>query len=79
MPSVGKIQKIADYFGIGKSDLTDEKNDVSVEDAYMNITMKIGIYDKIFQKIIVDYYGLSKEEKEVFCSFYEMFIKKGED
>ena len=27
MPSVGKIQKIADFFGVGKSDLVDDKGD----------------------------------------------------
>lgn len=79
MPSVGKIQKIADYFGIGKSDLTDDKTDMIMEDAYANIMMKISLYDKRFQKIIIDYYGMSKEKKELFCQFYEEFIKGERD
>lgn len=79
MPSVGKIQKIADYFGIGKSDLTDDKTDMTMEDAYANIMMKISLYDKRFQEIIIDYYGMSKEKKELFCQFYEEFIKGERD
>ena len=76
MPSVGKIQKLADYFGIGKSDLTDYKTDMDLEDAYVNITMKIAMYDKRFQRIITDYYNLSMEEKNMICSFYEMFVMR---
>ena len=76
MPSVGKIQKLADYFGIGKSDLTDDKSDLTLEEAYTNVTMKIAIHDKRFQKIIIDYYNLSGKEKDVFCSFYEMFVRE---
>lgn len=29
MPGMGKVQALADYFGIGKSDLLDEKNTLS--------------------------------------------------
>ena len=37
MPSMGKVQKIADYFHIGKSDLLDENKDgPNSESYYMN-------------------------------------------
>lgn len=79
LPSVGKIQKLADYFGIGKSDLTDDKSDADIEGAYTNITLNIALYDKRFQKIIIDYYGMPKEKKDAFCTFYETFIQEKED
>lgn len=38
IPSMGKVQKIADYFGIGKSDLLDDKYsaDLAIQSARMN-------------------------------------------
>ena len=38
IPSMGKIQKIADYFGIGKSDLLDDKysEETAVKNAQAN-------------------------------------------
>ena len=75
-PSPGKIQKIADYFGIGKSDLTEDKSTWSVDDAYTSVTLNIGMHDRRFQKIIIDYYGMSKERKDAFCTFYETFIQE---
>lgn len=74
LPSVGKIQKLADYFGIGKSDLTDDKTSMDIESTYMDATMKIAISDKRFQDIIIHYYNMPKNRKDAFCSFYEMFV-----
>lgn len=79
MPSVGKIQKIADYFGIGKSDLTDRRNDSDLEDMFAKITLNISLYDERFRDIIIDYYGMTKEKKNLFCDFYEEFIKNERD
>lgn len=76
MPSVGKIQKIADYFGILKSDLVDDKTDMSPEQEYSEIVMKIGMSDDRFQKIITDYYKMPKEEKEALCTLIELFVEK---
>lgn len=38
IPSMGKVQKIADYFGIGKSDLLDDKysEDIAIKNAKAN-------------------------------------------
>ena len=72
MPKMKKIQVIADYFGISKFDLIEEKE--SRDKNFMQVCSEIFSNDKRFQKIIMDYYSFSKEEKEVFCDFYEKFI-----
>ena len=36
LPRMGKVQLLADYFGIGKTDLIDEKEDLPVEHYYLN-------------------------------------------
>ena len=74
MPKMKKIQVIADYFGISKFDLIEEKE--SRDKNFMQVCSEIFSNDKRFQKIIMDYYSFSKEEKEVFCDFYEKFILK---
>lgn len=73
MPSVGKIQKLADYFRIGKSDLTDEKeSDADME--FTDAIMKIALTDKRFAKIAVGYSKLPTVEKDLICDFFEKFI-----
>lgn len=74
MPNVGKIQKLADYFRIGKSDLTDEKKDVSANKEFSNRVMKIALSDKRFAKIIIAYGELPTEERDLICDFFEKFI-----
>lgn len=74
MPRSGKIQAIADYFGILKSDLTEQKKYDDLGGEFMDVCVKINLSDERFQKIVIDYYDLSKEKKEAFCSFYEKFI-----
>lgn len=41
IPSTGKIQKIADYFGIGKSDLLDDKSLLHGKSRTVGITIKV--------------------------------------
>lgn len=36
LPTMGKVQKIADYFGIGKSDLLDEHHKDEEDNYYLN-------------------------------------------
>lgn len=74
MPNVGKIQKLADYFRIGKSDLTDEKESEDVDLEYSDIAMKIGLKDARFKKIIVEYSKLPIDKKDLLCEFFEKFI-----
>ena len=74
MPNVGKIQKLADYFKIGKSDLTDEKGNTDFDLEYSDIAMKIGLADSRFKRIIIEYSKLSTEKKDLLCEFFEKFI-----
>lgn len=74
MPNVGKIQKLADYFRIGKSDLTDEKENSDVEMEYTDVLMKIAMNDRRFAKIIVMYSNLPTDKKDLICDFFEKFI-----
>lgn len=72
-PSLGKIQKLADYFRIGKSDLTDEKeSDDNME--FTDTIIKISMTDKRFAKIMVGYSKLPTAEKDLICDFFEKFI-----
>lgn len=74
LPNVGKIQKLADYFRIGKSDLTDEKENKDVDLEYSEITIKIGLSDTRFKKIIIEYSKLPAGKKELLCEFFEKFV-----
>ena len=74
MPNVGKIQKLADYFGIGKSDLTDLKELREPDKEYADITLKIALYDERFKKIIIEYSKLPSVKKDLLCDFFETFI-----
>lgn len=74
MPNVGKIQKLADYFKIGKSDLTDEKGNTDFDLEYSDIAMKIGLADARFKRIIIEYSKLPTEKKDLLCEFFEKFI-----
>lgn len=74
MPNVGKIQKLADYFRIGKSDLTDEKGNSDVDIEFTDTLMKIAMNDKRFAKIAIGYSKLPNAEKDLICDFFEKFI-----
>ena len=74
MPNVGKIQKLADYFGIGKSDLTDLKELREPDKEYADITLKIALSDERFKKIIIEYSKLPTAKKDLLCNFFETFI-----
>lgn len=74
-PSLGKIQKLADYFRIGKSDLTEDKTSNDTTE-YADISIKIGLQDERFQQIVIDYYHLPADDKKLVCDFFERFISK---
>ena len=74
MPSTGKISKLADYFRIGMSDLTDEKHKENIDVEYSDITMEIGISDDRFKKIIIEYSKMPADKKDLLCDFFEKFI-----
>ena len=74
MPSVSKIQMLADYFRIGKSDLTDEKEIMDIDEEYADIISKITMNDERFKKIIMSYYNMPSNKKDLLCEFFENFI-----
>ena len=74
MPRVSMIQKLADYFRIGKSDLTDEKEDFDADMEFMDRVMKIALNDKRFAEIVIGYGKLPTGKKDLICDFFENFI-----
>ena len=74
MPNVGKIQRLADYFGIGKSDLTDLKESKEPDKEYADTTLKIALYDERVKKIIIEYSKLPSSKKDLLCDCCETFI-----
>ena len=74
MPGTGKIRALADYFRIGMSDLTDLKVEKEIDAEYSDVSMKIGLTDPRFMKIILEYDKLSPDKKDLLCDFFEKFI-----
>lgn len=74
MPGTGKIRALADYFRIGMSDLTDLKEEKEIDAEYSDVSMKIGLTDPRFIKIILEYDKLSPDKKDLLCDFFEKFI-----
>ena len=74
MPSTGKIRRLADYFKIGMTDLTDEKEDSEVDVEYADLSMEIGLSDQRFKRIIIEYSTLPVDKKNLLCEFFEQFI-----
>lgn len=74
MPGTGKIRALADYFRIGMSDLTDLKEEKEIDAEYSDVSMKIGLTDPRFMKIILEYDKLLPDKKDLLCDFFEKFI-----
>lgn len=74
IPGVGKISKLADYFGIGITDLTEEKRFIDVDAEYADATVNIQLNDERFKKIVIACCNLPKNQRQLICDFFEMFI-----
>lgn len=74
MPGTGKIRKLADYFRIGMTDLTDEKENSDSDIEFTDALMKIALADRRFAKIAIGYSQLPAAEKDLICDFFEKFI-----
>lgn len=74
MPGTGKIRKLADYFNIGMSDLTDEKTKMDIDEEYSDTVMKIALNDDRFKKIIIEYSKMPIDKQQTLCDFFEQFI-----
>lgn len=73
-PRSGKLQALADYFKIGKSDLIEQHINKSVDEEFSSIVLNIGMNDERFKKIIIEYGRLPVSKKELLCEFFEKFI-----
>ena len=49
LPRMGKVQRLADYFGVGKTDLIDEKSDADNPPYYLNDETR-EIAQEVFEK-----------------------------
>lgn len=74
MPGTGKIRKLADYFRIGMTDLTDEKLTTDADIEFSDVAMKIALKDKRFAKIMIAYSKMPTGKKDLICDFFEQFI-----
>lgn len=74
MPNPSKLRRLADYFGIGTSDLIEDKKHGDLDSQYADAVTKIGLYDERFKKFMIAYYNKPIEEKELLCDFFEKFI-----
>lgn len=74
MPSVIKIQKLAEYFAINKSDLVDDKAKGPDETSFFDIAYFLAKNDPKFAAIMRDYYRKDLETRTALCDFYERFI-----
>lgn len=72
IPGMGKVQKIADYFNIGKSDLLDDKlnSDASFDASLLNDTKTIDLIKK--------YYALSYDDQTAISRIVESLYGKAE-
>lgn len=71
LPSVSKIQRIADYFHIGKSNLTDEIDVLCFDAALVN--------DKDTIDMIKEYYRLCAADKQAIQQLIYFLSKKAEN
>ena len=74
VPSVPKIQKLADYFGIGKTDLVDDKSQLTKNMTYAEIVHFLGKTDGKFVEIVLDYFKKDIASRKYLCEFYERYI-----
>ena len=84
-PQTGKIQAIADYFGILKSDLIEERDFPESAFEFVSICMKIAksncISDHMYQNLTISYHNWPQKKKDIFCEYLKEFniLDKGGD
>lgn len=74
IPSMGKVQKIADYFGIGKSDLLDDK--YSIESAIENAKLN---KDEQSIRLLSYYSQLTNEQKDMIETMLKSLCDKNKE
>lgn len=68
LPKAGKIQEIADYFRVLKTQLTDDHPYIEDEalDEFLKIVQKIVQTDEDFVNMVMDYYYMDDDKKKLF-------------
>ena len=74
IPGTGKLGTLAKYFRIGLSDLVNEKTEKEFNAEFSDVVMKIGLTDKRFMNIILEYDKLPTDKKDLLCDFLEKFV-----
>lgn len=74
MPKFGTLRMLADYFGIGVTDLTEEKSAVETDEEYADAISGIELNDERFKKIVISYSKMPKKKRDIICDFFEEFI-----
>ena len=73
-PRIDKIEMLANYFGIAKSDLIEEKNPGDIpEDAEFHARI---LMDNEVLKMIEEYYALNKREQQIVRNFVHSLNEK---
>ena len=74
IPGMGKVQKIADYFGIAKSDLLDDKYsvEVAIENAKLN-------KDAQLRRMIAYFERLNPEQKDMVEKMIKSLCESNEE
>ena len=69
IPSMGKVQKIADYFGIGKSDLLDDKysEKLAIKNAKINKDAQLRRMLAYFEKLNSDQRDMVEKMMKGLC------------
>lgn len=75
LPKTGKIQAIADYFGILKSDLLEDKDIYNKSEEFFKVIAKLAD-DPVFQRMAIGYYNLDAKRQRIFSDFFESFIAR---
>lgn len=75
LPKTGKIQAIADYFGILKSDLLEDKDIYNKSEEFFKVIAKLAD-DPVFQRMAIGYYNLDAKRQRIFSDFFEVFIAR---
>lgn len=75
-PRSGKLQALADYFKIGKTDLIDPRINKPVDEEFSSVALNIGMNDERFKKIIIEYSRLPVSKKNCYVNFSKNLYSK---
>lgn len=77
MPSMGKVQKIADYFGVGKSYLLDERTQTEKAESYGSLVAGI-IRDEDMMQILEYSKKLQPTQRKQVADYIKFLLQSSE-